>query len=327
MGMANDGGVQPVGRRRLLRGLAGASTVGIATALGTRPAAAADGDSLTLGAANAASSATRLTTTFGQDADAAFAVEVDTDGLSTSSGATWPAAILAQSARTVPVMAVTDDALAAVYAEAKDAAGLFAHNQSVGLPTVSATSRGRAPALGGASSQGAQLLLHPEPGRVGPPAGYFPTGSVLLDSVGDLYVKTTEESTGWLRLVREDQVPAGGRTVALAEPARVLDEPVRAGSSKTVVVAPATGIPADATAVLGSISAFRAGFQGRVLVAPVGATNRAVALGFTRGMPAAAGVTTGVRRRPKGAAFTIQTSGSGSETVHVRVDLTAYVTG
>jgi hypothetical protein len=319
---------QAVGRRRLLRGLAGAGTVGIASVLATRPVAAQDAPQhLVLGETNRTNAETRIEMDPESPTSGGLVVEAMGDGSGMDS---FPFAVGAYSHTGTGLWARSDTGLAAIHAEAAESYAIMAENTSAGVPAVAASSFGRAAGLGAWSRDGAQLLLQPEPGRVGPPSGYFPTGSVLLDSVGDLYVKTTEETSGWVRLVREDQVPAAetaGRTVALSSPARVLDEPMRAGTSKVVVMAPAaTGIPANATAVLGSISAFRAGYQGRLLVSPADASTSAVAASFTQGMPAAAGFTCGVDPRSGGAAFTVHASGTGTATVHARVDITAYVT-
>jgi hypothetical protein len=326
-GMARD--ETAVGRRRMLRGLAGAGTVGLASALGARPASAADGDALTLGAENTASSPTQLTTTFAGDAGSFSAFHVEAAGGEFASGL-MPFALSASAAHSTAIGAGTDDGFAAVWAQANDAMALAAENTSAGNPTIAGNSFGRAPALAGASADGAQLLLEPAEGRVGPPSGYFPTGSILLDSVGDLHVRTGEADTQWARLVREDQLPGAdgsGRTVAVP-PVRALATTLQAGQTRTIVLDPAaTGVPADATVVLGSITAASAGYRGRLLVAPAGVGQRAFAVSFVPGQASTAGFTCGVTSRPKGGAFTLRASGSSTRTVRVQVDVTAYVTG
>jgi hypothetical protein len=328
-GMARD--ETAVGRRRMLRGLAGAGTVGLASVLGARPAAAADGDTLMLGAENTASSPTQLKTTFTGDGSTAEFSAFHVEAVGDDSGSDlMPFALSAYAAHSTAMGAGTDDGFAAVWAQAGDAIALAAENSSAGKATIAGYSRGRAAALAGASTGGAQLLLEPEEGRVGPPSGYFPTGSILLDSVGDLHIRTGEADTQWARLVREDQLPAAdgsGRTVAVP-PVRALATTLQAGQTRTVVLDPAaTGVPADATVVLGSITAASAGYRGRLLVAPAGVSQRAFAVSFVPGQASTAGFTCGVTSRPKGAAFTVRASGSSTRTVRVQVDVTAYVTG
>ena len=316
-------------RRGILRGLAGAGTLGIATIVSGRPASAQeDVEYVVLGGENVATTSTRISAsvvTATPSDEAALDVRLS-DGVS---GATAPAAIRATSEHSTAVRAVTDDGFAATMAVANDAFAVWARNSGNVFPAIYATNDGTRGALAGWSKAGPQLVLYPSETQVGPPeSGAYCAGSLLFDAAGDLYLNLEDEGSSWVRLVREDQLPSSGRTVVLDESVQLRDLAVRMGTSLTVGLDETTGVPADAGAVVGTMTVTQAPGDGYITVQRPGAEQQINAVAFDAEVRRSIGCfTCGVAPRQGRAAFVIRAKPDRPTTVRVRIDVTAYVTG
>ena len=332
-------------RRHLLTGLAGLGAAGVAGVAGATPAAAADGDPLTLGEDNTASTTTRLTTTLGGAEGWELATELSSDAYATlgvgviedPNGNGGQVAIWADSSQSPNFGA------AGVRSSAADGFAVEGWNDSTGFPTVAGINQGVGPGLGGASyGGGAQLYLAPEQDAVAGPPPSGEIGYIRLDAAGDLWVCTASGTPGaWTRLLREDHVDtAPGRVIPIA-PIRALDTratggrasgaptipgqvkgPLRGGQTVTLALAGSATIPSTATGIVGNAVVITPSATGFLRVLPAGATSPASSFDFTAGSNVANGFTSALS--PSGLAAVAPTA--SSTRYHLVIDIAAYIT-
>jgi hypothetical protein len=332
-----EGAPRPMSRRGLLAGLAGAGAAGVASLATAPPAAAADGDPLTLGVDNTSSSLTDLHHTAGG--------ETDLVGLRITSDVI---ALFVQSTKSpespegqAAVRASTSaDGFAdfAVHAEGHDGFALYANNDSA-FPTVVAANRGSGPALAGLSDTGGpQLYLEPGQGHPnGPPPAAQGAGAIRVDGAGDVWLCVAGgPDPTWTRLLREDT--AAGRVVPIA-PFRVLDtrapggRPAGApavpgqtqgplGSLQTVTLdlAGIAPIPSSANGVVGNLTVVAPSHGGFLVARPSGATTLTSSVIFAKDATIANAFTSALG--PDGLSLVAL----GPASYHLVVDITAYIT-
>lgn len=335
--MSANANERSVPRRRLLRGLLGMGAASAAGVAAARPAGAADGDPLLLGETNNASSGTRLVT-----ADDTFPSEIHF-------GSENLAAITVVSSTTQGgVLATTGEGgLAGIQGQAlgTTGSGVAGWADMPGAMGVVGLTQGGGPAIAGQSDvDGVTLLLVPAE-RTGPPAAMPPglttyaQGSISVDETGDLWLCVASGAPGsWTRLLREDTAP--GRTVPITS-FRALDTratggrasgspavpgqvqgPLHGGQVVTLDLAGVDAIPPSATGVIGNLTAVTPGYTGYVRATPAGQPFNTTALSFIKGPNLGNAFT--VRLGPGGVSF--RPSGTAANTLHLVVDVTAYIT-
>jgi hypothetical protein len=332
-----------VTRRRLLTGLAGVGAAGVAGVAMASPAAAADGDALRLGEDNLATSRTLLSNAptpgeglpdFPEDTSGALLRLEDVgdgNGLVALSTGT---AITAQGFEGMRVwgeaqgLVVGSDGIVA----------LGANGYGDGAAVAALSENG--PAIWARSEGGIQLVLNPRtidgPGS----NSSVDTGSISVDHAVDVWLCTQGGATPtWTRLLREDT--ASGRTVPIA-PMRAIDTrapggrpagspavpgqktgPLKGGTSVTLDLAGIGAIPATATGVIGNLAVVTPSFSGYLAARPSGTPAITTTLNFPTGVAALANAFTS-QLGPAG--LTITGSGTSTNTYHLVVDITAYIT-
>lgn len=331
-------------RRHLLTGLAGLGVAGAAGVAGASPAAAADGDPLLLGQDNAATSTTRVMTTIQDPAFAEPAFQLSSDAYATlgvgvsdtGDSNSGKAALWADSTQSSQVGA------AGVRSSAADGFAVEGWNESTGFPTVAGINQGVGPGLGSASyGGGAQLYLAPEQDAPTGPPPSGELGYIRLDAAGDLWVCTASGTPGtWTRLLREDT--AVGRLVPFT-PFRALDTraiggrpagspsvpgqkkgPLKGGEIVTLDLTGVLPIPAGAHGVLGNLTVVAPSYSGYLVAGPADTVQvlNTSALNYTPGVIVANAFGTQVNA----GGLAIKGSGTASNTYHLIVDITAYLT-
>jgi hypothetical protein len=334
-----------ISRRRLLSGLAGLGAVG-ATAVAAAPRAGADdGDPLVLGQTNSAESPTDLRMS---PSTSSHVLRVALE---------HPEAPVDGDHGLQPALFAESRATAALQATSIESYGVFAEGR-VGVAAESAahaafSGLASGPAMGlhvfssvvGAwiesGEHGVPLALSVRAG-VGPPVTTEPVraGSISLDGHKDLWLCLEGgEDPVWTRLLREDT--ATGRTVPVT-PFRALDTragggrpsgsptvpgqkqgPLRGGQVLTLDLAGVNPIPATASGIVGNLTAVQPSYTGYIRVAPSGGAFIATALSFTKGDPVAGNAFVA---KLGSAGVSFRGSGTSSNTYHLVVDITAYIT-
>jgi hypothetical protein len=321
-----------VSRRRILTGLAGLGAFGAASVAKAAPAAASDGDSVVLGQANTATTATSIATT--------------SDGESsqvTLGGSGW--GVFATSQSTAILGSIDSGGVFGVNGVAADSGvGVAGHASEAGAIGVAAWSKA-GPAMGALSQDdGVTLELTPAD-RAGPPtdvaAGLteYRIGSVSVDEDGEMWLCVATGAPGaWTRLLREDT--AQGRTVPI-NPVRAIDTrapggrpngtpaipgqkagPLTGGTSLTLDLAGIGAIPATATGLIGNLTVAGPSYSGYLVARPSGVASTTSSLNFPNGVTAIANAFTS-QLGPDG--LTIGGSGTTTNTYHLIVDITAYI--
>jgi hypothetical protein len=322
-----------VTRRRMLTALAGLGAVGAATMVPATPAAAADGDSVVLGQPNTATTATSIATT--------------SDGESsqvTLGGSGW--GIFATSDSTAILGATHSGGVFGVNGVAVDSGvGVAGHAEAAGAIGVVALSKA-GPAMAALSQDdGVTLELTPAD-RAGPPTSVaaglteYRTGSISIDDDGELWLCVTTGDPGtWTRVLREDT--ATGRTVPIT-PIRAIDTrvtggrptgspavpgqkkgPLLGGTSITLDLAGIGPIPGTAAGVVGNLTVASPTYTGYLTARPSGTPGTTSSLNFPKGVTAIANAFTS-QLGPAG--LTITGSGTNTNSYHLIVDITAYIT-
>jgi hypothetical protein len=310
---------ETVSRRHLLRNLAGLGAAGAAGMVAAAPpAAAADGDPLILGQANTATAITTI-----DAGSAAAGLDVQGSGFSVIN--------VSGSGGTLPIHGITATG---------EASGVWGQSEAVG---VFGRNTGMGPGIGGSSMGGGpQLWLAPTDGAPpGPPPGTSSAGYVRFDANGDLWLCIQDGTPGsWTRLLREDTAP--GRVVPIT-PFRALDTrapggrpagapaipgqvqgPLSGGGTTTLDLAGSAGIPATASGAVGNVSAVAPTYSGFLKVQPAGVAVLPSTLNFPAGVRALSnGFTCALS--PTGLSV-VPSPGSGGNTLHVVLDITAYIT-
>lgn len=230
-------------RKGLVKAAAASAAALAATSLVVpERAAAADGQPIIIGSANSGTNSTSLTATGAPLLEGAF------KGIGRANG--------------------------------EGVVGEASGDEGYGLYGVSSTGYG----VFGESSTGIALFAG-DNGRFGqalgtvagpPTSGSFLAGEQIRDSRGDLYICVTGGSPGiWQKVVAlRAGFAAAGAVYYLPVPVRLLDTresaPIAGGTSITLPVGGAGGIPADARGVLGNITAIQAVADGFLTLYPTG---------------------------------------------------------
>jgi hypothetical protein len=323
-------------RRRLLTGLAGLGTAGAAGVAAAEPAGAADGDPVTLGARNTGD----LTTVIERSSTGLFPVLFLTGmpGQDPDHNPGPPSVLeiagpefgIGVVAGRYGVTAIAGDGSGTGGAAldgwaGHDAAGLHTHaHQGIGVDT--------------GSSEGVPLRLRPGSGPPPTAALVAKPGSMYVDTDCKIWLCTNGSPATWTELLRNDT--AAGRVIPIT-PFRALDTratggrppgspavpgqvkgPIKGGQVVTLDLADVDPIPASASGVVGNLIAVTPNYTGFVRAAPSGQPFNATALSFAKGPNIGNAFT--VRLGPVGVSF--RPSGTASNTLHLVIDITAYIT-
>ena len=317
-----------VSRRRLLTGLAGLGAAGAVGVVGASPAGADDGEPLLLGLDNLAASTTKLT---GVDLDSVPALSVVMDGSGLAAdfyGGIYSYGIHGVYGEGFVGLLGRSDEGSAVAAEGVE--------NAAGVNVVSE----HGPAVLIATTDGAHIVFDPVDG-VGPVDGPVPAavGALTVDANLDLWLCTAAGPPAvWTQLLRDDT--AHGRTVPI-NPIRAIDTratggrpagspavpgqkagPLHGGTSVTLELAGIGAIPATATGVIGNLTVAGPSYSGYLVARPSGAASTTSSLNFPKGVIAIANAFTS-QLGPAG--LTISGSGTTTNTYHLIVDITAYI--
>lgn len=331
-GEAHDG---PVPRRHILRTLAGLGAASMTGMVATaRRAAAAEGDPLVLGQANSSTLPTSLTYTNGSESTAEVQLGdafVAVGGNSSNGTGVWGR--------------IDDQGIAAVRGQVDQAfgVGVLAEAMQAGSIAIGAESV-CGPTVWAKSDDGVTLRLEPA-SRTGPPTSVpvgltsYLAGALSVDEAGEVWICVADGTPGtWTRLLREDTAP--GRVVPIT-PIRALDTrapggrdagapaipgqtqgPLAGGSTTTLDPAGTGSIPATATGIVGNVTAVTPNYNGYLTIQPAGTTVGTSTLNYPAGRLVANAFTT--KLNPAG--LSIQPAGTAANTLHVIIDITAYIT-